>query len=203
MTSFLYPRGVVYILENVAVQRVKVGMSGIGVNSVAERLRDVNDMWSGRKVSCQICAGRLLNVSGLVPIHVVSGRKCSGGGELPLEKSVALAEARVAKLEDDLEILSGSEMGSVRRMIRSLARRIEKYRDYSWPAGSWEIRVTFHTEGVAEVEAATHEILAECLDESAPFGEVFRCSVQEAAEAVETAMMHYGVLHSSVKSAQS
>jgi hypothetical protein len=43
MVQFLYPRGAVYIFENSKAQRVKVGMTAIGVNGVADRLRDVND----------------------------------------------------------------------------------------------------------------------------------------------------------------
>ena len=42
-------------------------MTGIGVNNVGDRLRDVNDMWLERKVTCQICGGRLVNIEGLVP----------------------------------------------------------------------------------------------------------------------------------------
>lgn len=66
MVEFRYLVGAVYILENAQAQRVKVGMTAIGVNDVADRLRDVNDMWLGRKVGCQICAGRLVNAGGRV-----------------------------------------------------------------------------------------------------------------------------------------
>jgi hypothetical protein len=49
--------GVVYILENIEAQRVKVGMT---INDVALRLRDANDMWLEHKITCQICGGRRL-----------------------------------------------------------------------------------------------------------------------------------------------
>jgi hypothetical protein len=91
MVEFLYPDGAVYILENLKAQRVKVGMTSIGVNDVVDRLRDVNDMWLERKVTCQICGGRLVNVGERVPQHVKSGIGCPGGNALPLEKDVALA----------------------------------------------------------------------------------------------------------------
>jgi hypothetical protein len=42
MVGFLYPHGVIYVFENSEAQRVKVGMTGIGVNNVGDRLRDVN-----------------------------------------------------------------------------------------------------------------------------------------------------------------
>lgn len=83
MSTFSYS-GSVYIFENLVAQRVKVGMTDIGVNDVADRLKDVNDMWAERKVSCQICSGRLMNVGGFVPQHVKSGRPCIGGGNLPI-----------------------------------------------------------------------------------------------------------------------
>ena len=65
MVEFLYPHGVIYVFENSDAQRVKVGMTGIGVNNVGDRLRDINDMWLERKVTCQICGGRLVNIGGL------------------------------------------------------------------------------------------------------------------------------------------
>jgi hypothetical protein len=52
MVEFRYLHGAVYIFENTNTQRVKVGMT---INNVADRLRDVNDKWLGRKVTCQIC----------------------------------------------------------------------------------------------------------------------------------------------------
>ena len=79
--KFLYPHGAVYIFENTKAQRVKVGMTAIGANDVANRLSDVNDMWLERKVTCQICGRRCVNIGGHVPHHVgnVPGNDCPGG----------------------------------------------------------------------------------------------------------------------------
>ena len=202
MVKFLYPRGTVYILENSKAQRVKVGMSSIGVNDAVDRLKDVNDMWLGRKVSCQICGGRLVNIGGNVPQHVVSGIRCWGGNALPLEKDVAIAESHLENLKNCLSKLCGTEKGSVTRKIKTLEKRIEKYRHHNQPVGEWQLRVTFYTEGVAEVELLSHKFLAEHLDRLAPFGEVFCCSLSEATEAVETALSQLGLLHSARKQTQ-
>ncbi|HLD14219.1 MAG TPA: hypothetical protein VJB18_05830 [Burkholderiales bacterium] len=202
MVQFLYPHGAVYIFENSKAQRVKVGMTGIGVNNVDDRLRDVNDTWLERKVTCQICGGRLVNIGGLVPQHVKSGIRCPGGRALPLEKDVALAETYLEKVKNRLSELTDSEKGSATRIVNTLKKRIEKYRHHNRPAGEWQFRVAFYTEGVAEIELLTHKILAERLDKLAPFGEVFCCSVSEATEAVETALSRLGLLHSVRKETQ-
>ena len=201
MVEFLYPRGAVYILENPKAQRVKVGMTAIGVNDVVDRLRDVNDMWLERKVTCQICGGRLVNVGERVPQHVKSGRGCPGGDALPLEKDVALAESHLENMKNRLSELTGSEKGSATRIVNTLEKRIERYRHHSRPVGEWRFRVAFYTEGVAEVELLSHKILAEHLDRLAPFGEVFCCSVTEATEAVESALSRLGLIDSAVKKA--
>lgn len=199
MVEFLYPHGVVYVFENSKAQRVKVGMTGIGVNNVDDRLRDVNDMWLERKVTCQICGGRLLNIGGLVPQHVKSGKRCPGGCALPLEKDVALAESYLENTKNRLGGLADSEKGSATRIVNTLAKRIERYRRHNRQVGEWEFRVAFYTEGVAEVESLSHKILAEHLDKLAPFGEVFCCSVSEATKAVEAALSQLGLLHSARK----
>ena len=192
MVEFVWHRGAVYVFENPQTQRVKVGMTGIGVNDVIDRLRDVNDMWLERKVTCQICAGRLVNVGGRVPQHVKSGIRCLGGNALPLEKDVALAEAYLKNVTSRLIELSGSEKGSAIRIANNLEKRIEKYRHHQRPVGEWQFRVAFYiyTEGVTEVESLSHEILAKHLDQLAPFGEVFCCSAPEATEAVETCLLY-------------
>ena len=195
MVEFLYPHGAVYIFENTKAQRVKVGMTAIGVNDVADRLKDVNDMWLERKVTCQICGGRSVNIGGRVPHHVVSGSGCPGGNALPLEQNVAIAELHLESMKNRLSKLSGTEKGSVTRKIKTLEKRIERYRHHNRPVGEWQFRVAFYTEGVAKVELLSHNILAGHLDKLAPFGEVFCCSVSEATEAVETALSHQGVLH--------
>jgi hypothetical protein len=201
MVEFRYPSGAVYILENAQAQRVKVGMTAIGVNDVADRLRDVNDMWLGRKVSCQICAGRLVNVGGRVPHHVKTGERCPGGGALPLENDIALAELYLEHMKNRLSEVPGNEKASATRIINTLEKRIEKYRHHSRPVGEWAFSVAFYiyAEGVARVESLSHEILAEHLDRLAPFGEVFCCSVSEATEAVETALSQLGLLNSARK----
>jgi hypothetical protein len=76
MVEFRHLCGAVYIFENSKAQRVKVGMT---INFVADRLSVINDMWLERKVTCQICGGRLFNIGGHVPQHVVSGIGCPGG----------------------------------------------------------------------------------------------------------------------------
>src|SRR2546427_2988619 len=115
MVEFRHLYGAVYIFENSKAQRVKVGMT---INNIAGRLGDVNDMWLERKVTCQICGGRLVNMGGNVPQHVVSGRGCPGGYALPLEKDIALAESHLGDLKDRLGELSGNEKGSVTRITR-------------------------------------------------------------------------------------
>jgi hypothetical protein len=201
MVEFLYPRGAVYILENPKAQRVKVGMTAIGVNDVVDRLRDVNDMWLERKVTCQICGGRLVNVRERVPQHVKSGIGCPGGDALPLEKDVALAESHLQHMKNRLSDLSGSEKGSAIRIVNTLEKRIQRYRHHSRPVGEWQFRVAFYTQGVAEVESLSHKFLAEHLDRLAPFGEVFCCSVAEATEAVESALSRLGLIDSALRKA--
>ena len=196
MIEFRYLHGAVYILENAKAQRVKVGMT---INNVVDRLSDVNDMWLERKVTCQICGGRLVNIGGHVPQHVVSGRGCPGGNALPLERDMALAESHLENMTNLLSELSGSEKGSVTRRIRTLAKRIGLYRRYERTVGVWQLSAAFYTECAEQVELLSHEILAERLDEEAPFGEVFCCSVSEAAAAVETALSQLGLLESAKK----
>src|SRR5262249_25017256 len=151
MVKFLYPHGVVYVFENSEAQRVKIGMTSIGVNTVEDRLRDVNDMWLERKVTCQICGGRLVHIGGLVPQHVKSGRRCQGGRALPLEKDVALAKSYLENMKNRLSDLANSKKGSATRIVATLEKRIERYRNHNRQAGEWQFRIAFYTEGVAEV----------------------------------------------------
>ena len=195
MIEFRYLHGAVYILENAKAQRVKVGMT---INNVVDRLGHVNDMWLGRKVTCQICGGRLVNIGGQVPEHGGSVRGCPGGDALPLERDVTLAESHLEVMKNRLSKLSGSEKGSVARKIRTLAKRIGVYRHHE-RTGVWQLSAAFYTECAEQVELLSHEILAERLDKEAPFGEVFCCSVSEATEAVETALTQLGLLDSAKK----
>jgi hypothetical protein len=193
--------GAVYIFENPEAQRVKVGMTISGIDL---RLRDVNDMWLGRRVTCQICGRRLNNVRGHVPPHpkhFVPGGGCPGGNALPLEKDIALAESRLIDLKARHGELSGSGKGSATRIIKTLEKRIELYRRYGPPVGVWQFRICFYTDCAEEVELLSHEILTERLDRAAPFGEIFCCSVTEATEAVESALSRLGLIDSAAKQA--
>ena len=108
MIEFRYLPGAVYIFANSKAQRVKVGMT---INNVVDRLSAVNDMWLERRVTCQICGGRLVNVGGHVPEHRGGGKGCPGGNGLPLEKDIALAESHLENMESLLSELSASEKG--------------------------------------------------------------------------------------------
>jgi len=112
MSQLLYLTGSVYVLENSAAKRAKVGMTGIGVNDVADRLQDINDMWTERKITCQICGGRLMKVGALVPRHVKNGTVCVGGNAPPLESGVVLAEQQLEKTLARIGALAGAEKGS-------------------------------------------------------------------------------------------
>ncbi len=200
MSEFRYLRGAVYIFENSKAQRVKVGMT---INCVVDRLRDINDMWLEQKVTCQICGGRrLINSRGLVPQHVVSGKGCPGGNALPLEKDVEFAESYLDNMKNRLSKLSGNEKGSASRIVKNFEKRIERYRNYNRPVGEWQFRIAFYTECAEQVELLSHKILEDHLDELAPFGEVFCCSVPVATEAVETVLSKLGLLHSARKETQ-
>jgi len=192
MPEFLFPSGAVYILENTEARRVKVGMTGLGTSSVESRLREVNDKWLERKVTCQICGTRLNNVAGRVPTHQISGNRCIGGGEWPLEKNVDVAALSRKSLQSQLSDLTGADLGAAVRRIKTLTSRIEKYREHKSPVGCWEFRIAFYTASAAEVERLSHKKLAAQADEAAPIGEVFCCSVTDAMAAVEAALVEAG-----------
>jgi hypothetical protein len=196
MSQFRYMRGIVYILENFEAQRVKVGMT---INDVALRLKDANDMWLERKVTCQICGGRRLvrwngRTPRLVPKHVVSGITCPGGNALPLEGDIALANAHLENLRTRVREAMGSEKGSMVRQINTLEERIRLRSQHNRGVGRWKIATVYHTECAEQVELLSHDLLAERLDRTAPFGEVFRCSISEARAAVERALDQLNLL---------
>ena len=194
MIELCYLNGAVYIFENSLAQRVKVGMT---TNNVILRLKDVNDMWLEQKVTCQICGGRRLACfNGFIPRHVISGRECPGGNELPLEKNVMLAESHLKSLKSRLINLSDSEKGSVTRIVKNLEKRIEKYRYHQQPVGKWELKVSYYTKCADQVELLSHKRIEKYLDTQAPFGEVFCCSVAVAEEAIETVLDQLGLLQS-------
>jgi hypothetical protein len=200
MVEFRYMHGAVYIFENSEVQRVKVGMTIMTTSNVVTRLKDVNDKWIEKKVTCQICGGRrFINFDGLIPHHVISGKNCLGGNALPLEKDVTIAESYLEKMKNRLGDVFGSEKGSVTRIVNNLEKRIKKYRHHSRPVGEWQFRAIFYTECAEQVELLSHKILEEHLDKLAPFGEVFCCSVSVAIEAVEIALSQLGLLNSAKK----
>lgn len=192
MRTFRDLYGAVYILENRLAERVKVGMT---TNTVGGRLEDVNSIWVGVRVSCQICGGRrLVGNDGLIPPHVVSGKPCFGGKALPLERDVSLTESYIQELRLQVDQLSGSEKGSVVRKIKTLEKRITLYRSKGQAIGEWEFGSAYFTESAERVELLAHEILGEKLDGTAPFGEVFCCSLLEAEDAVEAALNQLGLL---------
>jgi hypothetical protein len=169
--------GTVYILENIDAKLVKVGVT---INDPNERLLDVNRMWLGIKGICQVCGNRrLLNAKGLMPNHVLSMTHCTGSEAPPIEKDTTLAEQELNKYKQH-KINSSST-----RRIKSLEKLINAYRDAPLKVGVWTLHTSFKTNNAYAVESIVHEHLHEYLEKSAPFGEVFSCSAQEAKEAVK------------------
>ena len=192
MFDSCHHRDAVYVFENVRASRVKVGVT---INDIRLRLKDVDRLWSGMKPTCQICGSRrLADRDGLFPRHVVSGRSCPGGGELPLEEDVSTAESHLETLREIFPELSGSEKASVYREIKTLERRIEQFRDYKKPEGIWQFGAVYYTKSAGQIESLSHEILSEYRDEQAPLGEVFCCSLSEAMAAVESALGQLNLL---------
>jgi hypothetical protein len=192
MISFRELYGVVYVLENPAAQRVKVGMT---TNQVSLRLREVNDLWQGRRGSCQVCGGRLNLVQGRIPQHPRNSGGCPGGKAPPLEREVLLAQKYLEGMKERLEGLAGTAKGSANRKIKTLERRIAMPRHHELSRGTWQHRATVFTECAEEVELLSHTILGAHLDETASIGEVFRCSVSVALGAIEAALVQLGLAH--------
>lgn len=169
--------GTVYILENVDAKLVKVGVT---INNPNERLLDVNRMWLGVKGICQVCGNRrLLTVKGLMPNHVLSMTHCTGSEAPPIEKDITLAEQELNKYKQN------KANNSSARRIKSLEKLINTYRDSPLRVGVWTLHASFNTNNAYEIESIVHEHLDKYLEKSAPFGEVFSCSAQEAKEAVK------------------
>jgi hypothetical protein len=190
-------RGSVYILVNTEAQRVKVGTT---INDVALRLRDANDKWLEYKVTCQICGRRSLAKlvtmePRRVPRHVASGFDCPGGNALPLEQDVALAEAHLESLRSRVQQAIRSEKGSLTRKINTLEERIRLRAQHERAVGVWQIASIYRTDCAENVELLSHEFLSAHLDRTAPFGEVFSCSLAEARDAVERALQQVGLSH--------
>jgi hypothetical protein len=130
----------------------------------------------------------------VVPIHVVSGIKCPGGNALPLESDITLANAYLENLRIRVAEVAGSEKGSVIRKIKTLDERIRLRSQHNRGIGSWRISTVYHTECAEKFELLSHGFLVEHLDRTAPFGEVFGCSVSEARAAVERALAQLELL---------
>lgn len=202
--SFPYYRyASVYILENLKAQRVKVGMT---TNDPVDRLRSFNAMWTQLKGTCQICGGRRwINLRDKVmPTHTTTGAhqsfgSCSGSSKPPMERDVSLAESYLEDLKQRQSRSAGAEKGSLTKMIKNLKKKIERYSNLEFPVGRWHIRIVYYTGDAVETESLSHQILSDYLDTQAPFGEVFKCSVSEAAKAVEQALSQLGLLNSSRK----
>ena len=84
MDLFRSMRGSVYILENPEAQRVKMGMT---TNAVELRLREVNDMWLGRRGTCQICGGRLVLSAAKFPPMSRAASVVPVNGRLPSRRT--------------------------------------------------------------------------------------------------------------------
>ena len=167
-------------------------------------------MWAQFKATCQICGGRrLINLrDGLIPTHSTSGPhhtsglNCAGSLKPPLERDVSIAESYLGDLKQRHSKSTGTEKGSLTRMIKNIEKRIELYRHLELPVGKWHVGVVFYTGNAEAVESLTHQILDERLDKQAPFGEVFCCSVSEATKAVEQALSRLDLLDSARKETQ-
>ena len=147
-------RDSVYVVENSEAQRINIGVT---TNAVKGRLKDVNDIWLGRKGTCQICGGRLVLFEGRIPPHVKRGIDgCSGKWASTLEMDSLLAERYLASLKDQPGALSGVELGSVTRRIRRLERLLGLPRHSERAAGYWTIAAAFVTECAGEVERLSH-----------------------------------------------
>jgi hypothetical protein len=198
MEEFRDLYGAVYILENSVAKRVKVGMT---TNSIEGRLKDVNYKWLEVSATCQICGGRrMVDSSGYIPQHVLSGVRCLGSDALPLERGYELSQTYLLNLRASVHELTGSEKGSAVRRINTLQKRIEFLRNQGQPVGQWEFRTAFYTKSAERVELLAHALLAESLDKLAPFGEVFCCSVSQASDAVEAALSQLGLSQSARRS---
>ena len=192
-------RGAVYILENLAAQRIKVGMT---ISDVKLRLRDANAMWLELKITCQICGARRLvklnlrtpHAPRVVPRHSASGVDCPGGSERPLEQDTSLAREHLDYLKRRVDQLSGSKKASMTRQINTLEERLTLRSQHVRGVGKWTIGTVYYTDCAEQAELLSHEYLAEYLDRHAPFGEVFNCSISVAREAVEMALKNLGVL---------
>jgi hypothetical protein len=85
-------------------------------------------------------------------------------------------------------ILKGSDLNYATKRIKNLLKILQDYKENPVRIGKWQLRASFKTESAYLIEKTVHTVLAEHLDKSAPFGEVFLCSVEEAVSIIETAI---------------
>ena len=96
-------------------------------------------------------------------------------------------------MKENLGNLSGDDKGSAVRIIKTHEKRIELFRHYNNPVGLWQVNTVFYTEHAEKVELSSHKLLESYLDDKAPIGEVFCCSVSEAADAIEFVLRQMGL----------
>jgi hypothetical protein len=179
----------VYILQNKEVQRIKIGAT---LNHPNDRLVDIARMWRSFKGRCPICLNwRMLN-KGILPRHVLSGNHCSGSGELPLERSTHLAEKQLIDLQERLPQLRGRDLNYATKRIKNLLKVLQNYKENPVRLGKWELITSYKTDSAYLIEKVVHKALATHLDKTAPFGEVFLCSVDEAVSVIEEAIKVHG-----------
>lgn len=172
----------VYILENQDAKRIKVGAT---LNHPNDRLTDISRMWRVVKGRCQICLSWRMLANGRMPNHVLTMQHCAGSGELPLEYSTKLAETQLIGLQGRLPGLSGSDLNYATKRIKNLRTILQNYKENPKCLGAWELRASFKTDSAYPIEKLVHQALAAYLDKSAPFGEVFSCTAEEAIMVVE------------------
>ena len=134
----------VYIFENKKAKLVKVGITHLWTTSVKDRLIDLNNQWSEKKVTCQICGyKRYIDASGLIKKHIVSGRICPGGNEPPLEKNTSLAQKYLQDLNVEKRSACGNEKSSITRKVNTIKRRIKIFEQQEVLVGKFSIILFF------------------------------------------------------------
>lgn len=184
----------VYIMENAEASLVKVGIT---MNSDERRRVEVNQLWLGTQGTCQVCAVRLhvkrINRKKLIPKHPKYGVSCIGSYALPLEKDSTLAREHLMSLKANLKGLTGTEKGSFTRKVNKLEERIKRFEGFNKLEGIWRVDTVYYTAKSEAVESLAHKTLSEYLVSNVPLGEIFRCSVFEARNAVGLALQQLGL----------
>jgi hypothetical protein len=119
---------------------------------------------------------------------------CEGGNALPLERDVSISKSYLKTLEKRYTRLTGIEKGTVARNIKTQKRRLEIFDHRTPPSGIFYLNTVCYTDFAEKVEKAAHKYLHKYLDDNAPMGEVFSCSVAKATLAVELALADLGLL---------